>query len=147
MSIAIVSSPLQERLRQLLAPAYTGGDPSAVDWSAALPQGTLVIQDLLQRSESAARAGARIIVWPETAAVVATEDEPALQKAAGHLAREQGVYLAVALGVVRHRQRPWPDSDGALDNKMILLDPQGNVVAQYRKSIPVPCLLYTSRCV
>lgn len=138
VSIAIVSSPHQERLSQLLAPAYTGGDPSAVDWSAALPQGTVVIRDLLQRSESAARAGARIIVWPETAAIVATEDEPALQKAAGHLAREQGVYLAVALGVVRHRQRPWPDSDGALDNKMILLDPQGNVVAQYRKSIPVP---------
>jgi apolipoprotein N-acyltransferase len=137
-SVAVVSSPLHGRLSELLMPAYATGDPAGVSWDAALRQGEAVTADLLQRTARAAAAGARIVVWPETAAIVALAAEPALVQTAGALARAQRVYLALALGVVRHRVRPWPSGDGAIDNKVLLLGPTGEVLAEYRKSIPVP---------
>lgn len=136
--VAVVSSPLHGRLSELLAPAYATGDPAAVDWNQALHQGELTTADLLRRTQRAAQAGARIIVWPETAAIVAAESESALTRTAGALARNHRVYLALALGVVRHRARPWPAGDGALDNKVLLIDPRGQVAAEYRKGVAVP---------
>lgn len=136
--VAVVSSPLNGRVSELLAPAYATGDPAAVDWLQALHQGELATADLLRRTQRAAQAGARIIVWPETAALVAAESESTLLRTAGALARNHRVYLALALGVVRHRARPWPAGDGALDNKVTLLGPRGEVVAEYRKGVAVP---------
>lgn len=136
--VAVVSSPLHGRLSELLAPAYATGDPAAVDWDRALAQGALANADLLRRTQRAAQAGARIVLWPETAALVSAESESTLLRNAGALVRTHRIYLAAALGVVRHRARPWPVGDGALDNKVVLLGPPGVVLAEYRKSIAVP---------
>lgn len=143
VSVAVVSSPEHDRLRTLLAPAYASGDPGTVDWPGVFRQGQVAIADLLRRSGDAAVAGAQIIVWPETAAMVPAHEEAALRTTAGQLARTHQVYLALALGVIR-----WPMGSGStagapaeprvIDNRMILLGPQGGVVAQYRKTIAVP---------
>lgn len=138
VTVAAVSSPLHVRLSELLAPAYATGDPAAVRWDEVLHQAEQVNSDLLFRTERAVAAGARIIVWPETAAIVTPQSAAALLQIAGTLTRANGVYLALALGVVRHRSRPWPPGDGALDNKVILLAPTGLPIAEYRKSIAVP---------
>jgi apolipoprotein N-acyltransferase len=142
VSVAIVSSPEHRRVSTLLAPAYATGDPSTVDWPSTFRQGKVAIDDLLRRSQAAAQAGAQIIVWPETAAIVSEADEPALRRTAGALARSHQVYLALALGVIRLPTAAGPARHGtdahAIDNRMILLGPGGDVVAQYRKTIAVP---------
>ena len=136
--VAVVTSPLHLRLSQLLAPAYATGDPAAVHWDEALRQAARVTSELIAGTERAAAAGARIVLWPETAAIVTEQSEPALLKIAGALTRAHDMYLALPLGVVRHRARPWPAGDGALDNKVVLIGPSGEPVAEYRKSIAVP---------
>lgn len=142
VSVAVVSSPAHSRLSTLLAPAYATGDASAVDWPSAFQQGQVAIDDLLRRSRDAAIAGAQIIVWPETAAIVREQDEPALRDIAGVLARTHRVYLALALGVIRpptgNGLAPARSDARAIDNRMILIGPRGDVVAQYRKTIAVP---------
>ena len=138
VTVAVVSSPLHLRLSQELAPAYATGDPATVKWDEALRQAARVISALMTGTERAAAAGARIVIWPETAAIVTEQSEQALFKMAGALTRAHDMYLALALGVVRHRARPWPAGDGALDNKVVLIGPSGEPVAQYRKSIAVP---------
>ena len=138
LTVATVASPLHRRLSVLLAPAYESGDPATVSWSLALPQGALVTQDLIARTQQAASAGARIVVWPECAALVAQSDEAQLLLTLQQLVQQERIYLAAALCVVRHQSRPWPQGDGALDNKLVLLDPAGAVLATHRKSIAVP---------
>lgn len=142
VAVAIVSSPEHRHVSTLLAPAYATGDPSTVDWPSTFRQGQVAIDDLLRRSQAAAQAGAQIIVWPETAAIVPEADEPALRRTAGALARSHQVYLALALGVIRLPTARGPARHGtdapAIDNRMILIGPGGDVVAQYRKTIAVP---------
>jgi apolipoprotein N-acyltransferase len=46
-----------------------------------------------------ARAGAQIVVWPEHAAPVAKEDEPALIARAQQVAQQEGIYLAALIFV------------------------------------------------
>lgn len=136
--IAVVSSPLTYRLSQLLAPAYATGDPAAVHWEETLREAERVTSDLFARTQRAAAAGARIIVWPETAAIVTEQTAPSVIKIAATLARAENLYLALPLGVIRHRARPWPAGDGAIDNKVLLLAPSGETIAEYRKTIAVP---------
>src|SRR5712691_4619228 len=93
--------------------------------------------DLLARSQQEARAGAKIVVWPEVSpagAFILQEDEPALIQRAGTLAREAGIYLDMALGVFL------PDAGNGpfLKDEAVLLDPTGHVVWTYEKTHLVP---------
>ena len=92
----------------------------------------MINDDLLQRSEREAIAGAKIIIWGEANAFVFKEDEPALIQRAAEIARTYEIYLGVAVGT-------W-NAAGAkpLENKLVLLDPTGNVVWENWKAIPVP---------
>lgn len=92
-----------------------------------------VTDDLLAASEREARAGARIIVWPETGAGVLTGDRAELITRVGVLARTHGVYLELGLGVLS-RQPPY------VRNQAVLIDPRGQVVWTYEKAHPVPGL-------
>src|SRR5262249_6661091 len=58
-----------------------------------------VNDELFSRSEQEARAGARIIVWPECGANVLQEDEAALIARASALARATGTYLDLGMCV------------------------------------------------
>jgi apolipoprotein N-acyltransferase len=95
-----------------------------------------VFDELLARSEAEARAGAKIIVWPEASGSVTLlqEDEPTLLARASVLARTTGTYLDLGLGVLL--QHP-VQSSYALD-EIILLDPTGRVIWRYQKAHPVP---------
>lgn len=87
--------------------------------------------ELLAASEREARAGARIIVWPETGAGVLADDRAELITRAGELARTHGVYLELGVGVVSRRP-PY------VRNQAVLVDPRGQVVWTYEKAHPVP---------
>jgi len=122
----------QETLSLLLS-----GKATQADRALARSAFTTLDDDLLARSQQEARAGAKIVVWPEASPVSASilqEDEPALIQRAGALAREAGIYLDMGLAVFL------PDAGNGpfLKDEAVLLDPTGHVVWTYEKSHLVP---------
>jgi apolipoprotein N-acyltransferase len=88
--------------------------------------------ELLARSEREARAGAKIIFWSEEAAFVLKEDEPRLLARGSALTLKYNIYLAMALAT-------WiPKQTHPLENKVVLIEPSGEVAWQYLKSRPTP---------
>lgn len=81
----------------------------------------------LDGSRREARAGARLVAWPEMNLLVFQEDEAAFLVRAQQLARNEAVYLAMGLGTVQAGD-PLP-----LENKLVLIDPSGRIVMSYRK--------------
>lgn len=76
-----------------------------------------------------ARAGAQMVVWPELAALVYQEDLDALMERARTTARQEGVYLAMGVGLISTD----PTALIIKENKLVMLDPQGQVVIDYSK--------------
>ena len=88
-------------------------------------------EDLFVRSHDAARAGARLVVWSETAGHVLASREKQLVERGQALAREHQVYLFMGLGV-------WhPGSQPPLENKVVAITPAGEVAWQYQKARPI----------
>jgi len=85
----------------------------------------------LEGSRREARAGARLIVWPEINLLIFGEDEPQFVERAQRLAAEEQVYLAMGMGTVH------PGDALPLENKVIVIDPSGRIVVSYLKSHPV----------
>jgi apolipoprotein N-acyltransferase len=87
--------------------------------------------DLFERSEREASAGARIIFWSEGAGYVIKQDETALIERGLTLANQEGIYLGMALATMTAGQR-------LVENKIVLIEPSGEVAWQYFKARPVP---------
>jgi apolipoprotein N-acyltransferase len=88
--------------------------------------------DLLNRSEREAKAGARIIFWGEGNAPVLKEDENDLIRRGGILAKRNGIYLGMVLA-------SWhPETTPPLENKIVLVQPDGTVAWEFFKAHPVP---------
>jgi apolipoprotein N-acyltransferase len=85
----------------------------------------------LDGSRREARAGARLIVWPEANLLVFRHDEPAFLERARRLAAEEQVYLAMGIASIQ------PRAVFPFANKMILVDPSGQIIVNYLKSHPV----------
>ena len=106
---------------------------AAGDWESLRPAFATVQDGLLERSQQAAQAGARIIVWHEGAAPMLKQDEAAFIERGRELARQEQVYLGMALGAL---SEGFPNQPA--ENKLVLIDPSGDVVWEYWKSKPVP---------
>jgi apolipoprotein N-acyltransferase len=103
------------------------------DEATAFCEETAAINDdLVARSRREARAGAKIILWGEAGAQLLARDEKALIDRGRDLAREERIYLGMALATLE------PGKPKPVKNKFILLDPEGEFVWEYLKSIPVP---------
>lgn len=85
-----------------------------------------VVAQLLDDTRRAARAGAQIVAWSETAAPTTTADKPALLEQVSRVARSEGIYINAAIGIARQR------------NETFLLGPDGRLIWHYRKNHPVP---------
>lgn len=88
--------------------------------------------ELLDRTQAEARAGARIVIWPEVGAQVLASDEADLIRRAATLARAERIYLDMGLGVF---QPP-----ATLRDQAVLIGPDGRVLSTYTKAHPVPGL-------
>lgn len=88
--------------------------------------------DLLARTRREAQAGAKLVFWAEGSAPVLQPDEAQLIARGGELARMEGIYLGMALSTVT------PGASKPLQNKVILLTPNGTVAWQYYKSRLTP---------
>jgi len=93
----------------------------------------LLLQDyFLAESTREARAGAKIVVWPEINLMVFRSDESAFIERARQWASEEDVYLLMGIGVHRMGEAR------ALENKAVLVDPAGEIAFSYVKTHPVP---------
>jgi apolipoprotein N-acyltransferase len=113
------------------------GRATQADRALARSAFTTIDNDLLARSQEEARAGAKIVVWPEsspTGANILQEDVPSLIQRAGALAQQEDIYLDMGLGVFL----PAGGKGPFLKDEAVLLDPTGHVVWTYEKSHPAP---------
>jgi apolipoprotein N-acyltransferase len=95
-------------------------------------RGNLINDDLLWRAEREAVAGAQIVFFGEANAFAFKEDEPALIARGVEVARTHGVFLGLAVATW-NTGAPKP-----LENKLLLIDPRGEVRWEFWKGIPVP---------
>jgi apolipoprotein N-acyltransferase len=86
----------------------------------------------LDTTRREARAGVKIIVWPEINLIILQEDEATFLDRARGLAREHDLYIVMGMGVLR------PGHPKPLVNKSVLVEPGGEVAFSYLKSRPVP---------
>lgn len=81
---------------------------------------------LIADTRRAARAGAKVVVWSETAAPTTGADKPALLVQVADTSRREGIYIVAAIGVPFER------------NETFLYGPDGRQLWHYRKNHPVP---------
>jgi len=91
------------------------------------------LQDsFLSRSEREARAGARVIVWPEANLIVFKEDEASFIERARVIACEHKVYLVMGMATLH------PGERHSFQNHAVLLPPNGDTLYDYTKITAVP---------
>jgi apolipoprotein N-acyltransferase len=95
-------------------------------WAAATDN------DLLARAGQEMQAGARIVFWAEINAEVLKEDEAGLITIGRNLAAKYQAYLGIALAVHNEGRTP------SVENKLVLIKPDGQVAWEYNKVRPVP---------
>lgn len=91
-----------------------------------------VEDELFRLTRQEAQAGAKIITWSEANAFVANNQEPRLVARAQQLAQEEQIYLFMPIAV-----RTGGQSD-ALQNKVLIFDPNGALLATYHKTNLAP---------
>jgi apolipoprotein N-acyltransferase len=109
------------------------GRPFDDDETAAFRAETAAINDdLFARSRREARAGAEIVIWGEAGAQLLASEENALIARGRELARQERIYLGMAFATLN------PGTEKPVYNIFVLVGPEGDVVWEYFKSIPVP---------
>lgn len=91
-----------------------------------------LLDDLFERSQQAASAGAQIIAWSEAAGFVFKENEPAVIERAQAIARQEQVYLQLGLVFILPTGE-YPTNE----NRAILIGPNGEILWDYAKSTQV----------
>lgn len=100
--------------------------------AAVRPQFASTVDQMMSRTETALRQGAKLVGWQEDSGQVLAEDAPATIARASALADRYHAYLQIELTIYdRTAGLPY------LHNESILIDDTGHVVATYEKSYPV----------
>jgi apolipoprotein N-acyltransferase len=118
------------------APDLTSGDQAERDLARS-EHFAPVLDDLFDRSEREARAGAKIIAWSEAAARTLEEDQAGVVARAADLARKHGVYLQVSM-IVQLPAGSEASGGPRNENHAVMLDPSGSIVWDYQKLKPTP---------
>ena len=71
-----------------------------------------------------ARAGAQIVTWPELSVVVYRQDLDTLLDRVSGIARQEGIYLAIGIGLLDPELNPI----NVAENRLMIFDPQGKIV-------------------
>jgi len=112
---------------------FFGHQPLTSEEIATIRERSAAIDnDLLNRSEREAKAGARIIFWGEANAPVLKEDEKDLIRRGGIVAQRNNIYLGMVLASWHLETTP------PLENKIVLIQPNGTPAWEFFKAHPVP---------
>ena len=103
------------------------------DWECIRKLTSESLYVYLEDSQQAVLAGAKIIVWQEGAIWLLEEDEAEFVEQGREFARQHDVYLEMGLMVL-----PRDEAPPYRENKVIMIDPSGNLMWEYLKSQPVP---------
>jgi apolipoprotein N-acyltransferase len=87
---------------------------------------------LIERTEQAARAGAKLVVWNEAATAILPEEEAEWDRSLSRLAKEQGITLVASYVV------PISESPFRFENKYLMFLQDGSPGYSYHKHEPVP---------
>lgn len=129
----IIARPFFLSAHPEMREAVLGGEPLSPELERTFrAETTRITDDLFARTRREARAGAKIVVWGEAAAQLPAEVEAALIGRGREVAREENIYLALAFATLE------PGTEKPVTNKLVLLEPSGEVAWDYVKSIPVP---------
>lgn len=116
---------------------------SGIDWltfnqsadaqrAAVRPQFKAGLVEMLARTETALRAGAKIVAWEEGAVTILEEDKDNALAQAAVLAREYDACLEISLGVATRTS-----AQQFIRNQSILIDNTGGLRWTYDKTYPV----------
>ncbi len=108
------------------------GKATSDDMVAIRHWATAIDDDLMSRAEREMQAGAKVVFWGEADAKLLKEDEPAFIARGEALAAKYNAYFGMAVGVLS-MGKPRP-----LENKLVLIQPDGKVAWEYHKAHPVP---------
>ena len=92
-----------------------------------------VENNLLEKTQQAAHAGAKMILWQECAGTIPKNDEKNFIERARAVAAQEKIYLFMSLWSV-------PDDfpKHLVENKMVIIDMDGQIRSMYVKNNPVP---------
>ena len=131
-----VASISKRKIEPELSDAVSGrlfeGQATSDDMDAIQRWATVMDNDLLARAEREMQAGAKIVFWGEANAPVLKEDEMAFVARGRGMATKYQVYFGMSLGVLNRGRAP------SLENKLVLIQPNGQVAWEYNKAHPVP---------
>jgi apolipoprotein N-acyltransferase len=92
-----------------------------------------VHEHFIAQTREAARAGAKIVVWPEANIMVFRADQPELRQRLQDLSRSLGIYCLAGVAIAD------PAADRVkFENRALLFAPDGTLVANYIKTTAVP---------
>lgn len=95
-------------------------------WEAYRTVSAEIQDQYMQGTIREADRGAQLIVWPENAVWLGSEDEPGLIARSQEVAREKGVYIALGYSVEYQDDSPY-------ENKLVIIDPAGEIVLEHLK--------------
>ncbi len=109
------------------------------EWAALRQAACRQTDTVIGLTEREAAAGAEIVAWAEGAGLVPAEDERQFSDRIAAVARRYRIYIAASLAVL-HR-------DSTLDNKVLVLGPNGQMGPPYHKRhlVPGPEATHTRR--
>ena len=96
------------------------------------------LEHLFQQSRKAVAEGAKIIVWSEGSVSCIKSIEQDFITRGRQFAADHGVYLFFPMGVILPDK--FDTGQPYLENKILTIDPQGQVLNTYFKNVPVPDL-------
>jgi apolipoprotein N-acyltransferase len=140
-TVRVASITAPDKLRDSMNPGqvatelhvtYEGAITDPI-WQAMIHNSQALCASLAEQSRREARAGAKIVFWPEGQAVVPKESEAELLKLGQETARNEKIYLGLGT-VVAHREQ----GSLKIENRFVMLDPEGKTVFDYTKQKPVP---------
>jgi len=124
------------RTASIVQAKYIDADLKACKWTDAkgINQYSDELENnLFEKTQQAARAGAKIVLWQECAGIIPNYKEIEFIKRAAALAAQEQIYLLMSLWSV-----PEDFPKHLVENKMIIIDQRGEIQSTYVKNNRVP---------
>ena len=106
--------------------SVAGFDRDSVDVSLAAN-----LQNLLSHTNKLADAGASIVAWAESSAVLFKSSEAQFDATASEVAMRNSIYLVAAVNIVAD---PVDEKQEPVENKLVIFGPNGDKLGQYIKA-------------